>query len=130
MAAAAVQRDDQGRRRRARLPRLRHVERQPAAAAVVVARVEHADPRPVLAERGVAQAPHQHVVAAAARLEEPPAHRLQHRCERVERLLQRGEAAQGAVELDRLAGARGGREGADQLDGLAGDLHEPLAEQA
>ncbi len=130
MAAAAVQRDDQGRRRRARLPRLRHVERESAAAPVVVARVEHADPGAVLAERGVAQALDQQAVPPPARLEEPAAHRVEDRSEWIERLLQRGEAPQGAIEFDRLAGVRGGGEGADQLDRLAGDLAEPLAQQA
>jgi hypothetical protein len=74
--------------------------------------------------------PDQGVVAAAARLEEPAAHRSQHRAERVERFLERGESAQRPVEPDGLARPRRGGEGRDQLDALAGHQGEPVAQGA
>ena len=54
----------------------------------------------VVAQRSRAQARDQRVVIAARRLEEPAAHRLERRRQRIERLLDAREASQRAVEAD------------------------------
>ena len=59
-----------------------------------------ADLGAVVAQRARAEPGHQLVIVAPAGLEEPAAHRLEDRGQRIERLLQRREAAKRSVEVE------------------------------
>ena len=129
VAVPAVQRDHH-RQRRPAVPDLRHVEGEPAPLVAFVGSVEHAAARLVLTQGRLAQPRHEGVVVAPRGLEKPAAHRVQHGRQRVERLLERREAAQRPVEADGLLGHFGrGGEGLQQADGLPRHLDEAAAHE-
>ena len=113
------------------VPRLRHVEGEPAAGIALVLRVEHAHPSLVVPEGGVSQASDEGVVVSSRRLEEPAAHRVERGGERIERLLDPGEAAERTVEPDDVARrSRGFDKGSHEVDRLARGAGEPLPHDA
>ena len=98
-----------------------------AARVTLVLRVQ--DPRAdvIVAHGAVAETRHQIVVVAACRLEEPAAHGLEHRRQRVERLLDAREPAQRPVEAEQVVRRlRGVDEPGDQLEGLTRDVGEAV----
>src|SRR5439155_23857756 len=96
------------------VPGLRNVERESAARVAVVVGVQHADARRVVgAQAARAQPLYERVVVAASGVEEPAAHGVEGRRQRIERLLHAREAAQRAIEIEGVVGgARGGGEAA------------------
>ena len=130
MAVTAVKGDHE-RHGHLSVRRLGNIEGEPAADFALVRCVQDAPPRLVVAQGGGAQALDESVVVASRRLEEPATHRLERRGERIERLLDAGEAAEGPVQANRLA-RRAGRldEVGHQVQGLPRHLDEPIPHEA
>ena len=103
MAVAPVQGHHQ-RHRRPAVPVLGDVEGEAAPGLALVLGVQHAHPDLVVPQRPVPQPPQERVIVAALRLQEPAAHRLESRRQRIERFLHSREASQRSIETDGIVG--------------------------
>ena len=129
MPVTAVQGDDE-RQHGGAVPRLGDVEREAAPRVALVLGVEDADPGAILAQRRRPQPGDQRLVVTPGRLEEPAAHRVEGRRQRVERFLHAPEAAQGTEELGDVAGAAGGiDERCRHLERAPGDVEQAVPQE-